>query len=50
MGDTYTVPNSHLALLQAIFRELVLARDSAAEFINPVVDPEPKKPEATIGA
>lgn len=31
----HVVPESHLELLQAIYRELVLARDEQATFVAP---------------
>lgn len=45
----HTVPQSHLGLLQAIFRELALARDPDATFVDPVVKPEADVAVKVIG-
>jgi len=37
----HIVAESHLGILQAIYRELVLTRDPDATFVAEVVEPEP---------
>lgn len=45
----HTLPTSHLGILQAILKELILARDPDATFVQEKPAPEPEPEPASIG-